>query len=227
MIARLCNTVVCEENAFILLTKKLHLCNSEVVLMHTSWSKMNLRKFIAQSYFTLLSVDTGKPLLGHIWPDHVIYGWLSVFIWMCSLTMDVDGLKGVYITLGEPFIICNNITINVPCHLKSIFTGKMKWTMCRLPLIFMYNYVLFLCLPKHYRIPRRTNELLEVFGLDFFLAGSVAKHFQILRVSSAAAETTVCPSGLMAIWRTRQEWPVSSVTLTIDGYFHTVSWFCA
>ena len=48
-------------------------------------------------------------------------------------------------------------------------------------------------------MPRRTNEPLGGLGLDFFLTGSEAKHFQILRVSSAAAETTVCPSGLMAM----------------------------
>lgn len=91
--------------------------------------------------------------------------------------MDVDGLKGVYIILGEFFIICNNIIINVLCQLKLIFIGKMKWIMCRLLLIFMYNYVLFFCLFKYYRIFRRINELFEVFGLDFFLVGLVVKYF--------------------------------------------------
>ena len=49
------------------------------------------------------------------------------------------------------------------------------------------------------RIPRCTNELLVGLAFVFFLTGSVAKHFQSLSVSSAAAETTVCPSGLIAM----------------------------
>ena len=46
---------------------------------------------------------------------------------------------------------------------------------------------------------------------SFFLAGSMAKHFHNLRVSSAAAETTVDPSGLMAMCRIRDVWPVQKI----------------
>ena len=55
---------------------------------------------------------------------------------------------------------------------------------------------------------------------------SLAKHFQKRRVSSPAADRTVVPSGLMAIERMRCEWPVSSATFAIVGYFQIVSWFC-
>ena len=50
--------------------------------------------------------------------------------------------------------------------------------------------------------------------------------FQKRNVSSAAAVTTVVPSGDCAMWSTREVWPVSSATLTIDGYFHRMSWLC-
>ena len=53
----------------------------------------------------------------------------------------------------------------------------------------------------------------------------LAKHFQKRRVSSAPADTTVVASGLMAIDSTRCEWPLSSATLVMVGYFHTISWF--
>ena len=51
------------------------------------------------------------------------------------------------------------------------------------------------------------------------------KTFQNLSVSSAAAETTVAPSGLWAMWSTRAVCPVSSAILVIVGYFHRQSWF--
>ena len=43
-------------------------------------------------------------------------------------------------------------------------------------------------------------------ALVFFFSWSTEKHFQSRRVSSAAAETTVSPSGDIAIWRTRDVW---------------------
>ena len=91
--------------------------------------------------------------------------------------------------------------------------------------------------------------------LAFFEVSGAPKFFQNLSVSSAAADTTVYPSGLWrgkkigkgyqdksihkgktwmhkkitfhtcAIWRTREVCPVSSVIFTMDGYFHKVNWF--
>ena len=49
---------------------------------------------------------------------------------------------------------------------------------------------------------------------------SESRILQKRSVSSAAAETTVLPSGLCAMCRTRAVWPVSSATLTMLGYFH-------
>mmetsp|Transcript_15058 Transcript_15058/g.38845 ORF Transcript_15058/g.38845 Transcript_15058/m.38845 type:complete len:363 (+) Transcript_15058:245-1333(+) len=57
-------------------------------------------------------------------------------------------------------------------------------------------------------------------------SASEPRIFQKRRVSSAAAETTVDPSGLCAMWSTRAVWPVSSAALTIEGYFHRMSWLC-
>lgn len=51
------------------------------------------------------------------------------------------------------------------------------------------------------------------FSFSFFLFGSGKKHFHILRVSSAPAESTVEPSGDMAKFRIRFVCPVSSATL--------------
>jgi hypothetical protein len=47
-----------------------------------------------------------------------------------------------------------------------------------------------------------------------------AKHFQNLNVSSAAAETTVVPSGDCAMCNTLAVWPVNSAIFVIVGYFH-------
>jgi hypothetical protein len=55
-------------------------------------------------------------------------------------------------------------------------------------------------------------------------AGS-PKQRQKRRVSSAAALTTVVPSGLWARCSTRLVCPVSSATLAMEGYFHRHSWF--
>ena len=77
-----------------------------------------------------------------------------------------------------------------------------------------------------YRIPLLSIELdtLAVFEIDGFLCLSTWKHFQILSVSSAAALATVVPSGDIVRPRIREVCPVSSVTLTRDGYFQIVSW---
>lgn len=45
------------------------------------------------------------------------------------------------------------------------------------------------------------------------------------RVSSAAALTTVVPSGLWARCSTRDVCPVSSATFAMEGYFQRQSWF--
>jgi hypothetical protein len=37
--------------------------------------------------------------------------------------------------------------------------------------------------------------------------------------------TTVVPSGDCARCSTREVWPVNSATLTMEGYFHSASWF--
>ena len=50
--------------------------------------------------------------------------------------------------------------------------------------------------------------------------------FQKRSVSAAAALTTVVPSGDCAMCSTRDVWPVSSATLTIEGYFQRMSWLC-
>ena len=42
---------------------------------------------------------------------------------------------------------------------------------------------------------------------SFFVLSSTAKHFQSLSVSSAAPDTTVDPSGLIAMWRMRDVCP--------------------
>ena len=47
-----------------------------------------------------------------------------------------------------------------------------------------------------------------------------------LRGGGPAAVQTVVPSGDCAMWSTREVWPVSSATRTIDGYFHRMSWLC-
>jgi len=51
------------------------------------------------------------------------------------------------------------------------------------------------------------------------------KHFQNLRVSSAAALATVVPSGDWARWSTREVCPFISATFAMVGYFHRQSWF--
>jgi len=63
-----------------------------------------------------------------------------------------------------------------------------------------------------------------VTALTTFFCGSEAKHFHSRSVSSAAADTTVEPSGDMAMWRTREVWPVSSATLFSVGYRQMMSW---
>ena len=50
--------------------------------------------------------------------------------------------------------------------------------------------------------------------------------FQNLRVSSPAPVTMASPSGDMARYSTRYEWPVNLAIWTSDGYFHTKIWFC-
>ena len=57
-------------------------------------------------------------------------------------------------------------------------------------------------------------------------AASSFHTFQKRSVSSAAAVTMVVPSGDCAMCSTREVCPVSSATLTIDGYFHKHSWLC-
>jgi len=65
-------------------------------------------------------------------------------------------------------------------------------------------------------IVRRLDEL-EVNDLEaFFLAGG-SHTFQKRRVSSAAAEQMVVPSGDTAVWRTLEVWPWSSATLVMEG----------
>ena len=58
------------------------------------------------------------------------------------------------------------------------------------------------------------------------LAASSEKHFQKRKVSSAAADTTVFPSGLCAMCNTRAVCPVNSAIFCMVGYFHKHSWFC-
>jgi hypothetical protein len=67
---------------------------------------------------------------------------------------------------------------------------------------------------------------------SFFLAAALpaggSQIFQKRRVSSlpAAELHTVVASGDSAVCSTRPSCPNSSVTRTIDGYFHTMSWLC-
>ena len=61
---------------------------------------------------------------------------------------------------------------------------------------------------------------------SFLEASPPERIFQKRSVSSAAAVTTVCPSGDCAMCSTRDVCPVSSATLTIDGYFQRMSWLC-
>lgn len=60
------------------------------------------------------------------------------------------------------------------------------------------------------------------------LLGADPKMFQNRSDSSAAAETTVLPSGLHAKLNIRWVWPVSSFTLVrldLLPYFHRINWF--
>ena len=50
------------------------------------------------------------------------------------------------------------------------------------------------------------------------------RHSTHRSVSSAAALHTCAPSGEAARCSTRAEWPSSSLTLVMDGYFHRHSW---
>jgi len=56
-------------------------------------------------------------------------------------------------------------------------------------------------------------------------ACAVPKTFQNLSVSSPAAEATVHPFGLCAIYNTLEVWPLSSAIFSIEGYFQRASWF--
>ena len=64
---------------------------------------------------------------------------------------------------------------------------------------------------KSYLIPLEKGTDAVDLAVDAFLlfVGSRAKHFHILRVSSAAADTTVLPSGDIAVCRTRAVCPMS------------------
>lgn len=62
------------------------------------------------------------------------------------------------------------------------------------------------------------------FGAGLATSGT-PKTFQNLSVSSPAAEATVQPSGLWAMWRTLDVWPIISAIFTIDGYFQRINWF--
>ena len=77
---------------------------------------------------------------------------------------------------------------------------------------------------RTYLIMPRKRPSIDSPRCFFFFFLSAAKHFQKRSVSSPAAETTVDPSGDMAMPSTRCEWPVSSVTLAMEGYFQMVSW---
>lgn len=63
-------------------------------------------------------------------------------------------------------------------------------------------------------------------GADLEITWGAPKTFQNLSVSSAAADATVQPSGLCAMNSTLEVCPLSSAIFTIEGYFHSVSWFC-
>jgi len=82
-----------------------------------------------------------------------------------------------------------------------------------------------------YRIMRADSENMEdaeelwpLLGERMPGSSCFAKHFQNRIVSSAAAETTVWPSGLMARCSTRAECPLSSAREASVGYFQIVSW---
>lgn len=64
---------------------------------------------------------------------------------------------------------------------------------------------------KSYLIPLEKGTDAVDLAVDAFLlfVGSRAKHFHILSVSSAAADTTVLPSGDIAVCRTRAVCPMS------------------
>jgi len=60
-------------------------------------------------------------------------------------------------------------------------------------------------------VPRRERQACSSLSFDALRVGE-PKMRQKRKVSSAAADTTVVPSGLRAMWSTRAWWPVSSVT---------------
>lgn len=62
-------------------------------------------------------------------------------------------------------------------------------------------------------------------ALAFFESAPSPNALQKRSVSSAAADTTVWPSGDCAMCSTRAVWPVNSAIFTIVGYFHRHSWF--
>lgn len=71
-------------------------------------------------------------------------------------------------------------------------------------------------------------ELAAAAGLAALEAAAPAgspKQRQKRSVSSAAALTTVVPSGLWARCSTREVCPVSSATFAMEGYFQRQSWF--
>ena len=66
-------------------------------------------------------------------------------------------------------------------------------------------------------VPPRSTPLSALRPLREPAAEGAPKMLQKRSVSSAAADTTVSPSGDCAKWRTRAVWPVSSQSLVMDG----------
>lgn len=85
------------------------------------------------------------------------------------------------------------------------------------------NYINIISTNQHlwqqayYLMPLENGTAAAVLVVEAFLVlvGSTAKHFHILRVSSAAPEMTVEPSGDKAIYSTRAVCPVNITSLCI------------
>eukprot|EP00039_Didymoeca_costata_P025163 m.350291 g.350291 ORF g.350291 m.350291 type:complete len:69 (-) comp46709_c0_seq1:145-351(-) len=60
----------------------------------------------------------------------------------------------------------------------------------------------YVCETSYLRVAVKQLRLELPIRTFFFCLTSLSKHFQNLKVSSAAAETTVVPSGLIAMERT-------------------------
>lgn len=125
---------------------------------------------------------------------------------------------------------------NTPFTVKTL---SCKWNICH----WMYVAQLFILIPfGHYQMPTHPctlGELQTDFGLlpslqlqrmlrmidlfevacisDILFLRAASKTFQNLRVSSAAAEHTIVPSGDCAVWRTREVWPVRSAIFVMFG----------